>query len=111
MEESQDHVRIGYLTAWKFRANAQQMKYDILLKSNRSSKILCLQASVERVLGVVRSLSLLTNAGSFTTNLVQVTKGRHLHFLPLTRNSVLQYCVQLVLSALQVCPHNAAYDF
>ena len=61
-----------------------------------------LPAAVDRALQTVSMLTSLPAGGSLSSNLSKHTRAqRHLHLLPLTRLSVLQYCVHLILSALQ----------
>ncbi|XP_022904242.2 integrator complex subunit 10 [Onthophagus taurus] len=56
-------------------------------------------ACYNHILTVLELLPTTTNAGSLTSKLTQ-GGTRHLHFLPLTRLNVLQYCAKLLIRAI-----------
>ncbi|XP_026271877.1 integrator complex subunit 10 isoform X2 [Frankliniella occidentalis] len=61
-----------------------------------------LPAAVDRALQIIGMLGSIPVGGTLSSNLLKQTHSqRHIHLLPLTRTSVLQYCVHLILSALQ----------
>ncbi|PNF20874.1 hypothetical protein B7P43_G11190 [Cryptotermes secundus] len=96
--------KIGNLAALDTGVNAALRKYLRL-----ASTLYCqglFARSLEHILQVVTSLpssSILTSSAHHLTNvLLQPSQSnRHLHFLPLTRPQVLQYCVRLLVAALK----------
>nr|CAD7456317.1 unnamed protein product [Timema tahoe] len=59
-------------------------------------------SSIDHILQVVANLPTQTIPNPQSNVLVQATKKeRHLHYLPLTRSHVLQYCVKFILTGLK----------